>query len=163
MAGVNKIVRDLGKKSVFPSAQAVISSAVSFNQGDLIVFDNTANLLAVPALESEGLTFVGIAEVTIVSGKLASPHVTDVDASSAISDIPGPVYGVVAKLVCKTGDALAPGDLMYLDPATGRRGVTVAGTKAIGIYQGAVVASAAAGQEIEVLLGTRFPADALKF
>jgi hypothetical protein len=163
MAGVNKIVRDLGKKSVFPDATAEISSAVSFNQGDLLVFNDTTNLLKVPAAEAEGLTFLGIAEVTIVSGKLASPYVTDVDAAQAISSIPGPVYNVVADLVAKTGDAFNPGDLVYLDPATGTRGVSSTGTKAIGVYQGKAIGSASAGQEIEVLLGTRFPADALKF
>lgn len=163
MAGVNKIVRDLGAKSVFPDATAVISSSVSFNQGDLLVFNDTSNILAVPALETEGVTFLGIAPVTIVSGKLASPYVTAVDASQAISSVPGPSYNVVALLVAKTGVAFNPGDLVYLDPATGTRGVTSTGTKAIGVYQGAAISSATAGQEIEVLLGTRFPADALKF
>lgn len=164
MSGVNKIVRDLGKKSIFPDATAVISTSVSFNQGDLLVFNDTTNVLKVPTLEADGLTFLGIAEVTIVSGILASPYSgTAVDAAQAISSIPGPAYNVVAKLVSKTGDAWAPGDLVYLDPATGTRGVTVSGTKAIGVYQGKTIASATAGQEIEVLLGTRFPADALKF
>jgi hypothetical protein len=163
MAGVNKIVRNIGAKEIFPDATAVISSAVSFNQGDLLVFNDTTNLLAVPALETEGVTFLGIAQVTVVSGKLASPYVTAVDASQAISSVPGPCYNVVAALVAKTGDAFNPGDLVYLDPATGTRGVSSTGTKAIGVYQGKVVASASAGQEIEVLLGTRFPADALKF
>lgn len=162
MAGVNKIVRDLGKTSVFPDATNVVDATVSFKQGDLLVFNNVSKLLAVPALEAEGATFVGIAEVTVNSGKLATPYLgTAVDAAQAISSIPGPVANVVAKLVSKTGDAWAHGDAVYLDPATGTRGVSSAGTKAIGIYQGATIASASAGQEIEVHLGHRFPFDVL--
>jgi hypothetical protein len=164
MAGVNKITRSVAPKSMFESAQAVISSAVSFEQGDLLVFDDATNLLKVPTLESQGSTFLGIAKVTIVSGKLAGPYTgTAVDAASAISDIPGPVYGVIAKVIAKTGDAFNPGDSVYLDPASGTRNVQAAGTKVIGLYQGAAVASASAGQEIEVLLGCRHPGDSLNF
>ena len=163
MAATNRIVREVNKRSVFPSAQAVISSAVSFNQGDLLVFDDTNNLLKVPSAETEGSTFLGIAEVSITSGKLTSPYTgTAVDASQAISDIPGPAYGVVANLVLKTGDTIAPGDLVYLDPASGTQNVSVTGNKAIGIYQGKAKSSVAAGTTIEVLLGTRHPGDALK-
>lgn len=162
MAGKNRIVRSVSEKTIFPSAKSVVSSAVSFAQGDLLVFDDTANLLKLPAAEAEGATFVGIAIETIVDGKLASPYVTDVDAAQAASEIPGPSYGVVAKLVLKTGDALNPGDLVYLDPASGTYHVQAAGTKAIGIYAGPAIASAAAGQQIEVLLGCRHPGDVLK-
>jgi len=150
-------------KSVFPSAQAVISSAVSLNQGDLIVFNDTTNLLALAAAETDGATFLGVMAETIVSGKLARPYSTDVDASQAISDIPGPVYGVVAKCVSKTGITWAPGDRAYLDPATGSRGVTNTGTKVVGVYQGAALTTAPAGTEIEVLIGARFADDVLKF
>lgn len=165
MAGINRIVRLGGeKKSLFPSALKVVTSAVSFEQGDFLVFDDTNNRLKVPAAEAEGSTFLGIAEVTVVSGKLATPYTgTAVDAANAISDIPGPAYNVVVKAVSKTGDAWAPGDAVYLDPATGTAGVTVSGTKAIGTYQGAVIASATAGQQIEVLIGCRHPNDTLKF
>lgn len=163
MAGKNTIVRSVAPKSIFESAKSVITTAVSFAQGDLLVFDDTNNRLKVPAAEAEGSTFLGVARVTIVSGKLESPYNTDVVGSQGIQDIPGPVYGVVAKCVIKTGDTIAPGDLVYLDPATGTRGVTVTGTKAIGIYQGPAVAGAAAGTEVEILIGARHPQDALKF
>ena len=154
MAGVNNITRMVAPKSIFESAINVISSSVSFNQGDLLVFDDTNNVLKKPAAETEGATFLGVARVTIVNGKLASPYNTDVVASQSISDIPGPQYGVVAKLVLKTGDSIAPGDKVYLDPATGTTGVTVtAGTKPIGIYQGKTLSSVAAGTLIEVLIG----------
>lgn len=158
--GKNTIVRSVNPTSVFESAKAVINATVSINQGDLVVFDNTANLLKLAAAESEGATFLGVMRDDIVLGKLRSPYNTEVDSSQAISDVAGPVCGVVAKCVAKTGDTFAPGDLVYLDPATGSRGVQVAGTKAIGVYQGGSV-TAAAGQEIEVLLGHRFPGDTL--
>ncbi len=165
MPAKNTIVREVSRKSLFESAINVISSAVSFNQGDLLVFNDTSNLIAVPAAEAEGSTFLGVATVSIVSGKLVNPYtgIPDAVSTSAISDVPGPAYGVIAKCVAKTGIALAPGDAIYLDPATGTRGVTNTGTKIIGIYQGPTVASAAAGQEIEVLLGCRHNGDTLKY
>lgn len=165
MAAKNTIVREVSRKSLFASAINVISSSVSFVQGDLLVFDDTNNVLKLPAAEAEGSTFLGVATVSIASGKLIGPYsgIPDAVSTSAINDIPGPAYGVIAKCVAKTGIALAPGDSIYLDPATGTRGVTNTGTKAIGIYQGATVASAAAGQEIEVLLGCRHNGDALKY
>jgi len=161
-SGKNRIVRSVAEKTIFPSAKNVVNSALSYDQGDLLIFDDTNNLLKKPAAEADGATFVGIALQTLVSGKLARPYSTDVDASGAASDIPGPSYGVVAKLVLKTGDALNPGDLVYLNPAAGTYHVQAAGTKAIGIYDGPVIASAAEGQEIEVLLGCRHPGDTLR-
>lgn len=163
MGGKNTIVRSVAPKSLFESAKAVIDATVSFDQGDLLVFNDTTNLLKKPSLETEGVTFLGVARVSIVLGELASPYNTDVVASQAIQDIPGPVYGVIAKCVIKTGDSINPGDAVYLDPGTGTRGVTVTGTKAIGLYQGAAIASAAAGTEIEVLIGCRAKDDTLKF
>lgn len=162
MAGKNRIVRTVEKKTIFPSAKAVVGAASDWNQGDLLVFDDAANVIKKAAAEAEGATFLGIAEQSVVDGKLAAPYVTDVDASIAASEIPGPAFGVVAKLVLKTGDALAPGDLVYLDPASGAYHVQAAGTKAIGVYGGPTIAAAAAGQEIEVLLGARHPGDTLR-
>lgn len=164
MPGTNRIVRNGGvKKTLYPSAIALLDATVSFEQGDLLVFDATNNLMVKPTLETQGNRFLGIAEVTVVNGKLASPYVTAVDAAQAISDVPGPAYGVVAKLVLKTGDSINTGDVVFLDPATGAAGVTVTGTKSIGVYQGADITTAAAGTQIEVLLGCREPADVLTF
>lgn len=159
--GQNTIVRSVNPTSVFESAKSVIDATVDIEQGDLVVFDGTANLLKKAAAEAEGATFLGVMQVSIVDGKLKSPYSTDTLAAQSISDIPGPVCGVVAKCVAKTADAFAPGDLVYLDPATGTRGVTTTGTKAIGVYQGPAIASAAAGQEVEIMLGHRFPGDVL--
>ena len=160
MSGVNKITRTVNAKSIFASAQSVIDATVSINQGDLVVL--TGGLLAHAALEADGATMLGISSETIVLGKLARPYSTDVDASAGISDVPGPVYGVIAKVVLKTGAALAKGALVYLNPAAGTRHVQEAGTKAIGVYQGATIAAATAGQEIEVLIGARYPSDTLQ-
>ena len=161
MAGKNRIVRTVSEKSLFPSAKNVVDATVSHNQGDLLIL--SGGLLAAAASEADGEFMLGIAVETIVDGKLASPYVTDVDGSVAASEIPGPSYGVVAKLVLKTGDALAEGGLVYLNPAAGTHHVQAAGTKAIGVNQGPAIASAAAGQEIEVLIGCRAPDDILKF
>jgi len=165
MSAKNTIVREVGRKSIFESAINVISSAVSFNQGDLLVFNDTSNLIAIPSAETEGSTFLGVATVSIASGKLIGPYtgIPDAVTSSAINDVPGPAYGVIAKCVAKTGITLAAGDPIYLDPATGTRGVTNTGTKIIGIYQGAAVATTVAGQEIEVLIGCRHNGDTLKY
>lgn len=162
---MNTIVKSIAPKSVFDDASAVTSTTADFEQGDLLIFNDTTNVIEKPTLETQGNTFLGIAQQTVIDGKVKSPYIgTAVDASQAIAPIAGPVYGVVAKLVAKTGITLAPGDLIYLDPATGARGVTNAGgTKAIGIYQGAAVASTVAGQEIECLIGCRFGGDTLKF
>lgn len=162
MAGVNRIVRSINPKSVIEDARSSIDSTVSFNQGDLLVFDDTANLLKVPTAEADGSTFLGIASESVVSGRLARPYSTDVDASASTkSAIPGPVCGVIAKLVLKTGAALNNGDNVYLDPASGTYHVQEAGTKAIGKYFGPNISSAAAGQYIEVTLGHRHPGDVL--
>lgn len=162
MAGKNTAYRGT-PKSIFNDAKAVVTSAVSINQGDFVVFNDTSNILALPAAEAEGSTFLGVMPVTIVNGHMKDVYVTDVDASVAITSIPGPTYGMEFKVILKTGVSISPGDLVYLDPATGTRGVTNTGTKAIGIYQGAAVASAPAGTEIICLIGARHPADALKF
>ena len=165
MGGTNRISRNGGiKKSLFPSALKVIDATVSFNQGDLLVFDDTNTRLKVPVAEAEGSTFLGIAEVTVVLGKLATPYLgTAVDAANAISDIPGPAYSVIAKLVLKTGITINPGDPIFLDPATGVAGVTNTGTKQIGTYQGAAITTAPAGTIVECLLGCRHPSDTLTF
>lgn len=163
MAAINNIVRSVSPKTIFPDATKVISSAVSYNQGDLLIFNTSTKLIAAAAAESDGSTFLGVATETVVSGKLASPYVTPVDASAAVTSVPGPQYGVVALLTLKTGDALLPGGLVYLNPAGGTQHVQASGTKSVGVYQGSTIASASAGQQIEVLLGCRYPSDALLF
>lgn len=160
----NTVVREIAPKSIFEDATKLVNSSLSYEQGDLLVWDGTAKLLKVPTLEADGATFLGIARQKLVSGQPQSPYQgTAVDAAQKTPALAGPLYGVVARCVAKTGDAFAKGDLVYLDPATGGRGVSSAGTKAIGVYQGDTIASATAGQEIEVLIGARHPGDVLQF
>jgi hypothetical protein len=163
MAGKNTIVRSISPKSVFEDAINVTSTTADFDQGDVMIFDDTNNVIRKPTTEAECATLLGIARVSVIDGKMIGPYQGLTDAVPAIANLPGPVAGVIARMVAKTGDALAPGDLLYFDPATSTRGVTVSGTKAIGVYQGPTIASAAAGQEVEVFIGHRFPADSLKF
>lgn len=151
MAGLNTIVRNDGMYSLFPSAVNLIDATISFNQGDFLYLDTTNHLIKKPTLEANGGTFLGIALESIVLGKPVKPYVTDVDASAAIVDVAGPALGLVVKAVAKTGDAFVPGQSVYLDPATGTRGVATTGTKAIGLYQGKSI-TAVAGQEIEIRL-----------
>lgn len=165
-AAKNTIIRSVNPGSVFESAIKQINSTVSFNQGDILVWDDTNKVLKVPTAESEHSTFLGIARCTIVSGKLASPYSgTAVDAAAAISDIPGPLYGIVAQATLKGGDSLTAGQLVYGRPEEGTRCVQSTGTKAIGVYQGPAVTGGPSTSPtvVEVLFGHRYPADTLSF
>ena len=162
-ASKNRIVRADGEKRVFPTAEGLVAATTTYDQGDLLIFDDSLNHIRKPTLETEGNTFIGVSVQSVVLGIPKSPYVTDVDASAAAIALAAPSYGVVARLVAKTGAAFNPGDLVFLDPATGAAGVTSAGTKAIGIYIGSlVIAVATAGQEIECRIGARHPQDVLK-
>ena len=157
----NNITRSVNPGSIFEDALSVVSSAVSWNQGDLLRFDDTANLVKAIASDAEGSTFLGVAVNTVSLGKLLSPYTgTAVDAAQAVVPLAGPRYGVIVRLIAKTGDAFAPGDSVFAT-ATDAQTVSSAGTKAIGVYVGATIASATAGQEIEVRLGHRHPGDVL--
>lgn len=163
MAGTNTLARRVAPKAVFVDAKPVLDDSVSFNQGDLIVFDTTEGIIRKPTLETEGETFLGVAAVTIVDGRPAPAYLSDVDASLSIISVPGPEFGDVHRVMLKAGDAIEPGAAVYLDPASGSRFVTVTGTKAIGVYQGKALTAGAAGTEIEVLIGCRYSEDTLKF
>lgn len=162
----NNIVRLVAPKSMFESAYGVLSSAVTYNQGDFLAFDTSAKILKV-AGTADIDNLLGIARQSVASGKAVSPYQgTAVDASTGISDLAGPVYGVTASMVLKTGDAFAMGDKVYLtaDPQT----VTVtdpgSGTKNCGIFNGPVaVASAAAGQKSDILIGARYTASDTRY
>lgn len=152
-------------KCIFEDLQGKVASTTSFNTGDLLCWDATNHIVYLATAEGNGSTFLGMSDVSVTSGHLLSPYQgTDVDASQPSYEILGPKYSCQVLCVLKTGDSLNIGDSVYLDVATGTRGVTASGTKAIGIYAGrAAVSSAAAGTEIIVLLGARFPNDSLKF
>lgn len=151
MAAKNNIVKSIARASLFDDAKALIDATISFNQGDLLYLDTVNHLIKKPTLEANGGTFLGVAVESVVLGKPVKPYVTDVDASSAIVSVPGPVVGVEASLTAKTGDVFVPGCAVYLDPATGTDGVTVTGTKRIGYYNG-VGLTAVAGQKVVIVL-----------
>lgn len=161
--GTNSLARRIATKTRFVDISNKVTGSTSFNQGDHLIFDDTTNLVRKPTVETEGATYLGIAPVTIVNGKYPPSYVTDVDASVGRPALPGPIYGDVHRVMLKAGDAILPGDRVFLDPASGSRFVSVTGTKNIGVYQGAALTAAAGGTEIEVLIGARFPNDVLEF
>ena len=157
----NKVVREVAPNAIFEDASDVITSALTCAQGDLLCL--IAGVVALAVAETDGATFLGASRQKLVSGQPQSPYQgTAVDAAQAAPRLPGPQYGIESLCVAKTGDAFAPGVEVYLDPATGSRGVQAAGTKVIGVYVGPTIASASAGQEITVRLGSRYPGDTLK-
>lgn len=163
---INNIIRQGAQgRSMFASALPVLSSAVSYNQGDLLCFDTSGNVLAVAATANVA-NFLGVAINTVVSGVPASPY-PGVPVTEAASDMGGPLFGVVATFTLETGSDLAPGDLVYLS-AVGAQ--TVADSDpgsngSIGIYTGTqgTLASSAAGQKVDILVGARFGMSGLTF
>lgn len=149
----NTMQLNVSTRSLFPNAHALISSAISFVQGDLLYLDTTAHLIKKITVETQSATFLGVAPVTVVSGVYPKAYVTDVDASVGIPAIPGPQYGSVFTCKLKAGDAIVPGQLVYADPGTAGNGVSVTvGTESIGIYQGAALTAATGGTDIGVLI-----------
>lgn len=162
----SKITRSISPKAIFEDLQGKVSATASYSTGDLLSWDSTNNVILIPTSETQGSTFLGISDVTVVDGVIKGPYtgITDNNAAQPSYQILGPKYGVYALCILKTGESLAIGGSVYLDPATGTRGVAASGTKAIGVYVGnSAISSSAAGLQIEVLLGARFPNDVLKF
>lgn len=158
----NNITREVSRKSLFPDASPLIPTTLSYNQGDLLYFDSSTKRIKLAAAESEASTLLGVAVQKIVEGIPAQPYNTATSASQAQGALPGPAYGVIVSLYLKNGDALARGSLVYADPVTGAQNVQAAGTKAIGLYQGANI-TGGTDTLIEVLLGARYPSDSLVF
>jgi hypothetical protein len=146
----NRIVRQVAPISLFEGALSLVSSAVSWNQGDLIYLDTANNLLKPLASDGNAATICGIARQTIVSGKLSPVYQgTQVDASVAIEGLAGPQAGVIARMKLKSGDAFVPGGAVYYggDAQT----VSSAGTNIVGIFQDASI-TAGASSEGNVML-----------
>lgn len=168
--GKNTIVKEVAIKQIIPDVKVFTNSSISYNQGDHLIFDTANNVVRAATAEGEGATYLGIAALDVVSGQPRSPYsgIGDADVNTAIPSESGPLYGMTAKFILKTGDALVRGAGVYIYVTAGGRGVASSagigpGTKPIGVYQGATISSAAAGQEIEVLVGARYPNDILKF
>jgi hypothetical protein len=159
----NTVVYSVGMKQIFPNILNLVDATVSFAQGDLLVYDATNKLVRKAATEGESATLVGIAAFDAASGKPLSAYQTAVDASVSAPQMNGPMYGIVASMTLETGSTLSPGALVYGKPSLGAQYVATSGTKAIGVYQGKAIAGSAAGQVVEVLIGARYPGDALQF
>jgi hypothetical protein len=159
----NNIVREVAPKSLFESAFPVLSSAVTYNQGDLIAFNTGTSVLKV-AGTGDIDNLLGIARQTVINGVTKSPYQgTAVDASQAIEDVAGPVYGIVARMVLKSGDSFTPGAKVYLtaDPQTIT--VTDPGSgKNCGLFQGRAV-TAGSGSTGDVLIGARYGLSGIQF
>lgn len=141
---VNNIVRDSSSLSAFPDASNMISTASSWNQGDLLYFDTSAKLLK--PLDSDAhaaAQFCGVAAQSILLGKpITSYQGTAVDAAVALAVIAGPKSGVVANLKLNVGDAFTVGCQVF-GTAVDAQTVSVTGTNAIGRYQGPALTAVA--------------------
>jgi hypothetical protein len=157
-AAKNRVYRSNARKSFFEDAQSVVSTAVSWNQGDLLYFDDATNLIKVVAATGNAATFLGIADNTVSAGKLVGPYagLTAVTAAEAISALVGPSFGVEALMKLKSGDTFNPGDKVYL--ADGADSQTVTSTDPgdanfIGQYQGAAVTAGSTSEGVCLLFG----------
>lgn len=155
---INNIIRGGAQgKSLFPSALPLLSTAVSYNQGDLICFDGT-NHVFIGAATGNAANFLGVAINTIVNGLPKSPYQgTAVDASEAFSDLGGPLYDCVVTLTVDTGSNIFPGCPVYISNV-GFQNVSASGSTSVGIYSGSqgTIASTVAGQKIDVLVRSRY-------
>lgn len=160
MAGKNRIVRSISPKSLFAEAKALVDATVSYEAGDLLFLD--AGLIKPVTGDADGATILGIAPQTVVDGKPKAVYSgTAVDAAQAIEALPGPVYGVIAKMKLKVGDVFAPGAFVYAS-AVDAQTVEATGANPIGIFQDASI-TAVAGSEGSVLLGAVGPLGSLVF
>lgn len=159
----NNIVRKGPGKTIFEEAKPVVSASSTWLQGEILCFDTSSHIIRRVAATGDAATLLGVADNVVTSGKLAGPYdgLTAVDAAQVSPGIVGPKYGVEVSLVLKTADAINPGDKVYLADGLSTQTVSVTDPgdhNHVGIYLGAAIASAAAGQLITVLLGARYPA-----
>jgi len=162
-ASVDRIVRGDSGKTLFQSGKSATSSSSSWKQGDLLYFDTSNHIINVVSATGNAATILGIADNAVTSGKLVGPYdgLTAVDAAQVTPDFVGPKYGVVASMILKTSDAFNIGSKVYLTNGGTSQTVTVTDPSDgnyIGIFVGpAAVASAAAGQQGYILIGSRYP------
>ena len=148
----NRIVQSVSPKSIFPEVSNLVDATISYNQGDLLFLDEAAHLVKPVVGDASGEFILGIAPQTVVLGKPRSAYQgTAVDAAQAFEALSGPVYGVVATMKLKVGDSFVPGGDIFCS-AVDAQTVSSAGTKLIGVYQGAAV-TAVSGSQGPVLLG----------
>lgn len=154
----NNIRKSVAPKSLFDDATPLVSAAISWNQGDLLWYDAATSLIkTITEATAQSVTFLGVARVKVVLGLLVSPYQgTAVDASEKAHGIPGPIANVTAELTMATGVTFNPGNLIYAVDSDPQLVTTVADGRAIGIYQGKAVASAAAGQKGEFYIKANY-------
>jgi hypothetical protein len=146
----NRIVRQVAPNSVFPDLTSLVSSACTWNQGDLLYLDTATHLVKPLDTDNHAQYQLGIAVQSVVAGKPKAVYTgTAVDGSTAIEALAGPVFHVVAKMKLKSGDSFVPGAVVYYggDAQT----VSVTGTYDVGVYQGPAL-TAASGSEGNVYL-----------
>lgn len=158
----NTVARRVARNTVYADIQALVGASTSFNQGDLLIMNTSTHTVAKPAIESDGSTFLGVAPVTVVNGKLPAIYNSAVDASVGTPSIPGPEFGDEIFVMLKASDSLNPGDLVYLDPASGAQFVKSVGSAAIGVYIGAAITAGASGTQIVIKCGCRYPSNTLR-
>ncbi len=168
-SGKNTIVKEVRIGQVVPDMTNFMSATLStFKQGDLLILDTTSSCIRAATAESEMTGLLGVATIDVTLGVPPAVYSTDVDASVGVPALNGPIFGMTAKMLVVGSVALAPGQSMYATPASGARYVqplnaAATGTKIIGTYQGPTISSTVAGSEVEVLIGSRYPGDTLKF
>lgn len=144
----NRIVRQGSLIPVFANAQPLVSSAISWNQGDLLYLDTVNHLLKPVTADADGATFAGIAQQTLVSGRPRPVYQgTAVDAAAAIEAIAGPQHGCDALMKLKSGDVFVAGGLVYAT-AVDAQTVSSAGTNAIGVFVDAGLTAVAGSQGV---------------
>lgn len=161
---INNIVRGGSQaKSLFDSALPVLSSSVSYNQGDLIAFDTGSNVLKVVASSGDAANFLGVAVNTVVNGLPKQAYQgTAVDSSVGMSDMEGPVYSVVASLYLTSGEAFVPGGSVYVTSDAQTVSSSANGT-AIGVFVGPAVTPSASGTKGDVKVGLVYGGAGLQF
>jgi hypothetical protein len=162
--GLDTVVKQVRTGQIFPDILNFVSSISNFNQGDVLIFDTSTNLIRGSTAEADDTALLGIASQDIVNGIPRSPYQgLATTLSQQPQAINGPTYGDVFAMILATGSTLTAGQQIYGSPSTGTRGVASSGTFAIGVYQGAAVSSSAAGLVVNCLIGSRYPNNVLKF
>lgn len=169
MAGSNTEVHIIAPKQIFPDVRGLVSSVSDWNQGDLLMFDTSAKIVRAVTAEGEGTYSLGIAQNNVTDGVPVGPYSGLATSSSTTAmSVNGPVYGNSYNMVLKTSETISPGSYVYSYPTGGANYVAAtassSATVPVGLYIGHItVTSAAAGTQIECLIGARYPNDSIKF
>ncbi len=168
MAGKNTEVKIISTKQIFPDIRGIADTATNWNQGDILIFNGTVVRAATAEAEA-GTQCIGIAQQNAASGIPIGPYAGLATAAAAgVQALNGPVYGNTFNMVLKTSETIAPGAYVYAYPTGGANYVAATAsstaTAPVGVYVGHVtVTTAAAGTQIECLIGAQFPNSILKF